>query len=178
MAGSLLFAALLAAGASPMAAASFGVTTALAVIAYSFARGLGVGVLQWLSLVLVTASAAATLLTNDARFMMVKPTVVYVVLGVVMLQPGWMTRYIPPIAVEHIPDVTAVFGYIWAGLMFLTAAANLVFALWFTPLWPAFLAIFPLSSKLVLFAAQYAISRSITIKRKAAGPVKLARIEA
>ena len=52
------------------------------------------------------------------------------------------------------------FGYVWAGLMLATAASNLAVALWFPALWPAFLAIVPISSKLLLFAVQYLTVRA------------------
>lgn len=173
LAGSLLFAVLLSSGVPTLVAAAAGIATAIGTIVFSHLRGMGIGVLQWLSLVLVVAAGAATIMTNDARFVMVKPTLVYIVLGLVMLKPGWMTRYIPPIAVEHIPDVTRAFGFIWSGLMFLTAAVNLYFAVWHTAAWPTFAAIFPLWSKIVLFIAQYAVSRSITIRRKASRALQL-----
>ena len=40
------------------------------------------------------------LLTDDPRFVMLKPTLIYCIVGTVMLKPGWMTRYLPPIARE------------------------------------------------------------------------------
>ena len=50
------------------------------------------------------------------------------------------------------------------GKMAVTGAANLVVAIQFPQLWPAFLAIFPTASKLGLFAVQYAFMRRITIR--------------
>ena len=44
----------------------------------------------------------------------------------VMLKRGWMVRYLPPIAEGRGEGLMVAFGYAWAGLMFLTAAANLV----------------------------------------------------
>ena len=46
-----------------------------------------------------------------------------------MLKRGWMNRYLPPIALETVPDLAIGFGYVWAGLMFFSAALNLVLAL-------------------------------------------------
>ena len=45
--------------------------------------------------------------------------------------------------------------------MGLTAGLNAVTAIWFTKDWPLFIAVFPLVSKLALFAAQYASMRVI-----------------
>jgi intracellular septation protein A len=120
--------------------------------------------LQWASLGLVLVFGAAGILTHDARFLMAKPTLVYTIVGVVMLKRGWMLRYLPPIAQDHAAPVQIAFGYVWAGLMFVTAAANLVFAVGFPALWPAFLAIFPTVSKVGLFAVQYATVRRVTVR--------------
>src|SRR5260221_54354 len=77
----------------------------------------------------ILAAGTATLFTNDATFMMLKPSVISVVLGVVMLRRGWMNRYMPPIAVATMADIGTIFGFVWAGLMFLTAALNVGLAL-------------------------------------------------
>ena len=70
----------------------------------------------------------------------------------------------PPISTGHAERAMIVFGYVWAGLMALTGAANLVVAVQFPQFWPAFLAIFPTASKIALFAAQYAVMRHVTIR--------------
>jgi intracellular septation protein A len=46
--------------------------------------------MEWLSLFLVLASGTATLLTDNPRFVQFKPSAIYVIVGVVMLKPGWM----------------------------------------------------------------------------------------
>ena len=120
--------------------------------------------LQWASLGLVILFGAAGILTNDARFLMAKPTLIYVIVGVVMLKRGWMLRYLPPIAQGRGAGAMIAFGYVWAGLMFLTGAANLVFAVWFSAAWPLFLAVFPTASKLILFAIQYLTVRAAAIR--------------
>jgi hypothetical protein len=98
--------------------------------------------------------------------MMVKPTLIYIAIGVVMMQPGWMLRYVPPVVHEEAADIIRVFGYIWAGLMFFTAAANLVLALGDTKLWVEFLSIFPAGSKIALFAIQYLTMRVVIAQRR------------
>jgi len=120
--------------------------------------------LQWASLALVLTFGTASLFLHDIRFLMAKPSVIYLILTVMMLKRGWMLRYLPPIAVGHGEQPTIIFGYVWAGLMALTAAANLVVAVWYPDYWPAFLAIFPTVSKLALFAIQFATVRQITIR--------------
>src|SRR3954469_18639404 len=153
--GVIFFAALMALGMSPAHAAAIGVATTIGhVLILKFLRR-PVAPLQWMSLVLVLASGLATYATDDPRFVMVKATIVYAAIGTVMLKPGWMLRYIPPVAKAHVEDVATVFGYLWAGLIFTTGAANLVVALAFTAWWPAFVATVPLASKILLFAVQF-----------------------
>jgi intracellular septation protein A len=128
--------------------------------------------LQWAGFGLAIVFGLASMVTQDPRFLMVKPTIIYLAVAVVMLKRGWMLRYLPPIAGGHADAAMIAFGYVWAALMAFTAIANLVIALWFTSAWPAFLAIFPMASKLTLFAIQYATVRVIVrgkINRAAQG---------
>src|ERR1019366_10544710 len=105
-----------------------------------------------MSLFLILGSGAAALITNDPRFVMVKPTVVYLIFGTVMLKPGWMNRYLPPIAIERVPDIAFIFGYLWSGLMFFSATLNLVVALNFSVVaWAAFMSVYAIVSKVALF---------------------------
>ncbi|WP_310542410.1 septation protein IspZ [Phenylobacterium sp.] len=121
--------------------------------------------LQWLGLALVLVFGMASLLTHDMRFLMVKPTVVYVMVGAFMLQRGWMLRYMPPIAAGHGEDVMVVFGYVWAGLMVISGVANAVVAVAFTDHWVVFMAVFPTASKIALFAVQYLTMRTVVRRR-------------
>ena len=73
-----------------------GMALGTAQIGWQFARKKPIDTMQWMSLFLVVGSGAATLLTKDPRFVMVKPSLIYVVVGVVMLKPGWINRYLPP----------------------------------------------------------------------------------
>jgi intracellular septation protein A len=122
--------------------------------------------MQWVSLIIVMASGSATLITNDPRFVMVKPTLIYAGAGAAMLKRGWIDRYQPPIAMQLMPDIVIAFGYIWAGLMFTTAALNLVVALNFSvAAWGAFMLVFGIASKIGLFLLQYAAMRIIGRRR-------------
>jgi intracellular septation protein A len=138
-------------------------------IGLEFARRKPVDTMQWLSLFLVLASGTTTLLTNDPRFVMVKPSVIYVIVGIVMLRPGWMNRYLPPIAVAVVPDIAFVFGFVWAGLMFASAALNLVVAVTLdAATWAVVMSIWGMASKIGLFLIQYAIMRLIGVRRRRA----------
>ena len=120
--------------------------------------------LQWASLALVLTFGTASLFLHDSRFLMAKPTVIYLILTVMMLKRGWMLRYMPPVSIGHGEAPMIVFGYVWAGLMALTGMANLVIAARFPEIWPAFVAIFPISSKIALFAIQFTTVRHLTIR--------------
>ena len=107
----------------------------------------------------------ASLITHDPHFIMFKPTLIYAAVGVVMLRwPGWIVRYQPPVALRWGRDVAMRFGYVWAGLMFGTGALNLALVVHGdSKLWVWFLGVFPIASKLALFAAQYALTRLIVV---------------
>jgi hypothetical protein len=101
--------------------------------------------------------------------MMFKASAIYVIVGVVMLKPGWMNRYLPQVAKEIVPDIAVIFGFVWAGLMFVSAAVNAVAAVKLSFLgWGAFMSTFALSTKLGLFLIQYATMRFIAVRRRRA----------
>lgn len=125
------------------------------------ALGRKIELLQWAGLGLTVVFGTASLITHDPRFVMAKPSLIYTAIAVVMLKRGWMLRYLPAIARDHGADLMIGWGYAWSGLMAATAIANLVVAVWFTREWVAFMAIFPLVSKLGLFAVQYVHVRHV-----------------
>lgn len=145
-----------------------GVAIAIGVgqVAWLAYRKQPIAALQWLGLALVLVFGAASFITRDARFIMFKPSIIYVIVGAVMLQRGWMLRYMPPIARGAGEDLMIRFGYVWSALMFVTAAANLWVVMNLTAVqWAAFMAVFPTVSKIVLFAIQYATVRTIVRRR-------------
>lgn len=150
--GIIVFAVLLALDAGIVPATIAGTAVAVAVVGYELARGNKVAALQWISLASVLFTAAATLFTGDPRFVMAKPTIVYLIIGTVMLRRGWLNRYIPPAQMAIVGDVMDRFGLIWSAMMFASAALNLIVALFFTAWWPLFIGVFPLASKFGLFA--------------------------
>ena len=113
------------------------------------------------------SSGTATFLTNDPRFVMLKPSVIYCIVGAVMLKRGWMNRYLPPIAARPCRTSPSIFGYVWAGLMFGSAALNIVLALTLDAVtWAAAMSIWGIGSKIALFLIQYAVmTQSIGVRR-------------
>lgn len=160
----LVFAILVVLKVDVMWATGASIAVGVGQIAWMKATARDISRLQWASLALVLLFGTASILAHDARFLMAKPTIVYTIIGAVMLQRGWMLRYMPPMAGEHGKGPMVAFGYVWAGLMFVTAAANLAIAILFPTIWPAFLAIFPLVSKIALFGIQYATVRHFAIR--------------
>lgn len=166
LASTILFLVVLLTTKNLMLAVALGVGLGALQIAWLLVRRKPIDMMQWLSIGLVVISGAATMLTNDARFVMLKPTVIYCIVGAYMLRPGWMTRYLPPIAVATVPDIAWVFGFVWAGLMFASAALNVVLALLLDPVsWSATMSVWGLASKIALFLIQYATMRTIGVRR-------------
>ena len=97
MASTLFFLALFLLTHNTWLAVGLGIAFGLAQIGTQLIRGKPVATMEWLSLFLIVAAGAATLLTNDPRFVLVKPSVFYAIVGVVMLKPGWLNRYLPDI---------------------------------------------------------------------------------
>jgi intracellular septation protein len=143
-----------------------GVAFGLAQIGTQFARRKPIETMEWLSLFLVIGAGTAALLTNNPSFVLFKPSVVYVIVGIVMLKPGWMNRYLPPIAKAVVPDVAVIVGFLWACLMFATAAINAIVALNFSvATWASVIPVFGIVSKLLLFLAGFAAMRLIGRRR-------------
>lgn len=176
MLSTLFFVGLYAVTHSALLATGVGMAMGLAQILYLSARRRPIDAMQWMSLGLVVVFGGATLITHDSRFIMFKPTLIYLTVAAVMLKPGWMNRYLPPIVIEHAPDLGVIFGYIWAAMMAGTAIANAAIALTCEmKVWATFIAVFPLASKIALFIIQAVVVRTVTGRRYSAS---LAQAEA
>jgi len=162
----LLFVALYVATRSVFIATGLAIAAGAIQIAYLKLRRSPIDAMQWTSLGLVVVFGGASLLTRDPRFIMLKPTLIYAAIGAAMLKRGWMTRYMPPIALRWAADVATVFGYIWAAMMFGTAALNVAFVAHGDPkLWAWYIGVFPIASKLAMTAGQYMATRLIVRAR-------------
>jgi intracellular septation protein A len=169
MASTLFFLVLYLSTDSIPLSVALGVALGIAQIGWQFARKKPIETMEWLSLFLVVSSGGATVITNDPRFVLIKPSLIYVIVAVVMLKPGWMTRYLPPVAMEIVPDVAFIFGFVWSGLMFFSAALNAIVALNFSVMaWASIMSIYAIISKLILFLTQYATMRYIGVRRRRA----------
>ena len=150
---------------------ALGTALGLIQIAIQFVRRKPIDMMEWLSLFLVIAAGTATLLTDDPRFVLFKPSVIYVIVGIVMLKPGWMNRYLPEIARAVASDVAVIVGFVWAGLMFLSAAVNAFVALAASvQTWAVVVPIFGIVSKVIVFLSGFAAIRLTTVRRIRAMP--------
>lgn len=171
LASTILFLVLFLLTHNVILAVSLGMALGLAQIGIQFVRRKPIDTMEWLSLFLVIAAGTATLLTNDPRFVLFKPSVIYAIVGVVMLKPGWMNRYLPDIARQVVPDVAVIVGYVWAGLMFVTAALNAFLALFCSvATWALVMPIFGIASKVMLFLVGFATMRVVGRRRVGAMP--------
>ena len=143
-----------------------GMALGIAQIGWRLARRMPIDTMQWMSLFLVLAAGTVTLITDDPRFVMIKPSVIYIIVGVVMLKRGWINRYPPPIAIELVPDIAVILGYAWSGLMFFSAALNLIVAFNFSVrTWSVTMSIYGIASKAVMFLIGYTAMRTIAVAR-------------
>ena len=169
MASTLFYLAVFLTTKSIPIAVGAGVALGIGQIAWEIARKRPIEAMQWLSLFLVVASGTAALLTNDPRFVLYKASAIYVIIGVVMLKPGWMNRYLPDVAKEIVPDIAYVFGFVWSALMFVSAVVNIWVATHYSfVVWTGFMSAYALVSKLGLFLIQYGTMRFIAVRRRRA----------
>jgi intracellular septation protein len=152
-----------------------GVGVAMAVGVVQLARrkltGRNIEPMQWMSLTLVIVLGGATLLFHTPRFVMLKPTIAHLAIAAVMLRRGWMTRYLPPIAQEHLDQsIIDAAGYGWAALQVALAVANLVLALEFSvAAWGWFVSLGNIAATASALALQYVVFRVIITRRIVAG---------
>jgi intracellular septation protein len=166
MASTLLFLAVYVLTDNLFLAVGAGMALGIGQIGWEVAHKRPVEALQWLSLVIILSSGAATFVTDSPLFVMLKPTVIYIIVGVVMLKRGWMNRYLPPIALATVPDLGILFGYVWAGLMFFSAALNIGLALSLdVTTWAAVKSVWAIGSKVGLFLIQYAVMKTTGVRR-------------
>ncbi len=159
----LLFYALFALTGNVRLAAVAGMALAAGQLVFAILRKQPTAPLQWASIALVLVVGGLTLLTNDPRFILVKATLVYGIIGASMLKRGWMERYIPPIATAHLPDgLLRRFEKAWAILLLGTGVLNLTLVIATNAESAAqVMAIWVIPSKLALFAIQYIYCRSV-----------------
>jgi intracellular septation protein len=168
LASTILFVVVYLATDNLFVAVGLGMVLGVAQIGWALWRRQALGSLQLLSVALILVSGTATFFTSDPTFVMLKPTIIYCIVGAVMLKRGWMNRYLPERAAP-VADVATTFGYVWAGMMFFTAALNIPLALTLDPkTWGVVWAIWGIVSKIGLFLVQYWVMTAVGRRRAAA----------
>ena len=126
-----------------------------------------VATMQWASMALVLVFGTASLVTHNVRFMMVKPTIIAFAIAAVMLQKGWMDRYLPQEAHDHLPrSLIIASGYAWSALIFALGVANFVVAMTCTfQFWAWYTGIVPTCVEITAFGLQYMTFRFIGTRR-------------
>ena len=145
-----------------------GIAIAGAVIQLIHARikGLQLGFMTYASLVLVIVLGSATLLTDDPRFVLAKPSIAHFAIGAIMLKRGWMLRYVPPVVAQTIPEYVTFAGYAWAVLMIALGAGTIAVALTGDmKLWAIYVSVVAIGAKVAAFAVQYVAFRLLIISR-------------
>ena len=162
-----------------------GTAIAIAIGAAQFIRlkraGRAIEPMRWMSLGLVLVLGAATLVAQNPRFMMLKPSFIHFAIAAVMMRRGWMTRYLPAIVHEHVPETAIIgAGYGWAGLMVALGVINLVVAMQLDiRVWAWFISFGAIGAKLAAFLLQYAVFRIIItrkLRRAARAAIDPARV--
>ena len=147
-------------------ATAVAIAGAIGQVIWSRIRGQTLGYMTWASLGLVIVLGGMTLLTHDPRFVLAKPAIGHVAIGLIMLKRGWMLRYMPQIAVDTIPEYITVAGYAWAALMFALGAGTIaVAATGDLKLWAFYVSFVAIGAKLLAFAIQYAAFRVLITSR-------------
>jgi intracellular septation protein len=139
---------------------------AVAQVVYSRIKGEPLAFMTYASLALVIVLGSATLLTNDPRFVLAKPSIAHFAIGAIMLKRGWMLRYMPPRVTETIPEYVTVAGYAWAALMFALGLGTIAVAsTGDLKLWAIYVSLVLVGAKVAAFAIQYAVFRILITNR-------------
>ncbi len=153
---------------SVLIATGFAIASSVAQFVYARVKGQSLNVMAWASLGLVIVLGSATFLTNDPRFVLMKPAIAHFAIGAIMLKPGWMTRYMPPLVRDNAPDLPLAAGYCWAALMFVLGAGTIAVAITGDlALWAFYISVVAVGAKVAAFAIQYLAFRLIIARRLA-----------
>jgi intracellular septation protein len=151
---------------SVVLATSVAIAGAVAQVAYSRVKGKPLGFMTYASLALVIVLGSATLLTNDPRFVLAKPSIAHFAIGAIMLKRGWMLRYVPPLVVETIPEYVTIAGYAWAALMFALGLGVIAVAMTGDlKLWAFYVSVVAIGAKIAAFGVQYIAFRILVTNR-------------
>ena len=126
-------------------------------------RGRGIDVMQYSSIGLVIVLGSISLVFNDPRFVLLKPSAIHFAIAAVMLRRGWLARYMPPIVAQNVPErVLTATGYAWAGLMTALGLLNIYIAMSFSiEIWTWWIAIGAVGAKVAALIIQFIVFRTL-----------------
>jgi intracellular septation protein len=162
----ILFAAIYFATDNIALATGISIAAAIGQVIRARINGSELGFMVWASLGLVIVLGTATLLTNDPRFVLAKPSIAHFAISAIMLKRGWMLRYVPPIVAETIPEYVTIAGFSWAALMFALGLGTIAVALTGDiKLWAIYVSFVAVGAKVAAFAIQYVAFRLLITSR-------------
>ena len=163
----ILFFAIYLISGNIVAAAAIAIAVGLAQFGAMKLAGRRIEPMQWMILGLVVVLGTATILTESPRFMMVKPSIGHFAVALIMLRRGWMSRYLPEIAAQNLPEpVIVAAGYAWAGLLAAIGIVKLGFAAYGdVVIWAWFISVGSIGAKIAAFALQYLVFRTMVRRR-------------
>src|ERR1700748_2293563 len=162
----IVFVAVYFATDSVLLATGVAIASAVAQVVYARIKGEPLSFMTYASLALVIVLGSATLLTNDPRFVLAKPSIAHFAIGAIMLKRGWMLRYMPPIVTETVPEYVTIAGYAWAALMFALGLGTVAIAMsGDIKLWTIYVSVVLISAKIAAFAIQYVAFRVLVTGR-------------
>jgi intracellular septation protein A len=162
----IVFLALYLSTSNVVLATSVAIAGAVAQVIYARVKEKPLGFMTYASVGLVIVLGSATLLTQDPRFVLAKPSIAHFAIGAIMLKRGWMLRYMPPIVAETIPEYVSFAGFAWAALMFVLGLGTIVIAMTGDiKLWTIYVSVVLVGAKIAAFAIQYVAFRVLVTSR-------------
>ena len=162
----IVFLAVYLIAANVLLATGVAIAASIAQVIYARIKGEPLGFMTYASLALVIVLGSVTLLTNDPRFVLAKPSIAHFAVGAIMLKRGWMLRYMPPIVAETIPEYVTMAGFAWAALMFALGAGTVaIAATGDIKLWAFYVSVIAIGAKVAAFAIQYVGFRVLVTSR-------------
>ena len=176
LASSIFFAVLLAITGNIYLSTGIGIAIGVGQIIVLKLMGRRIFAMQWTSLALVIVFGGLTLYLHDPRFVMVKFAIAHIAIGAAMLQPNWMSRYLPKIVTDNLSvrELT-LYSAMWPVMMFGIAGVGVYIGFTMGQVaWTWFLGTINPAAPWVLFGIQYLLIRlhvrSVIRNRMAAAP--------
>src|SRR3982750_4198336 len=104
--GTLTFYLLFVVTGSVLLAAIIGLAISLCQALLHKMKGEPVPGLLAIGIALTITLGGLSIWTHSARFLLLKPSIIYSCIGFTMLPRGWVKRYVPEIALELLPSAT------------------------------------------------------------------------